>query len=88
MAHQRGMDVTPSTPLDRIHREESFRALFRTQRAEKVFGGYLNGSGWHAGLFNREKTGNHGSVGSNSLKGFCRCGQDFSTYPWRAALGV
>src|SRR5262245_13512051 len=29
MAHQRGMDVTPSTPFDRVHREESFQALLR-----------------------------------------------------------
>ena len=30
-AHQRGMDITPSTPLDRMDREESFRALLGTE---------------------------------------------------------
>src|SRR5262245_37978438 len=75
VAHQSRMDITPSTPLDRIDREESFRALFGIERAEKVFGCLFNGARWHTCLLDREETGDHSSVGSNSLEGFCRCGE-------------
>jgi hypothetical protein len=82
------MDVAPSAPLDRVHWEEGLGALLLIQRVEKVFGGLFNGRRWHAGLFDREKTGDHNSVGGNSLKGFCRRGQGFLEVAGRAASGV
>src|SRR5215475_12390638 len=68
VTHQRRMDIAPSTPLDRIDREESFRALLRAERAEKVFGRLFDGTGWHTCLLDRKETGDCRSVGGNSLK--------------------
>src|SRR5262245_10510446 len=82
------MDITPSTPLDRIDREESFRALFEVERTEKFLGCLFNGVRGHTCLLDREETRDYGAVGGNSLKGFCRCGEGFLDVARRTALGV
>ncbi|MND05161.1 hypothetical protein D3C83_257850 [compost metagenome] len=62
------MDVAPFAPLIGVDGKERFGALLGSQRREKCFGGFLNGSHRDAGFVNAEQARDDIAVAGNPFE--------------------